>query len=97
MSEEQRVKRNRLMVVAAGTVFWTGLLKAFLPGFILGHALVLAVWIGMGSHHFARSFVDFRRTLRPTILLGLALMSPAWPITYWQARGSSSLSKSKQQ
>ena len=86
VNQVKRVTLNRLAVVAAGTMVWTALLKSFLPGFVLGHAVVLAFWVGMGSHHLARSFIDFRRPLRPSILFGLALMSPAWPITYWQAR-----------
>ena len=85
MDQTRQVKLNRLAVVAVGTMFWTALLKSFLPSFILGHAVLLAMWIGMGSHHYARSFVDFRGALKFSILFGLALMSPAWPITYWNA------------
>jgi len=83
-----RVKANRLAVVGAGTMFWTVLLSGFFAAFNLGHAMVLAAWIAMGSPYFARSFVDFQRPIRPIVFFGLMLMSPGWPITYWQARRS---------
>jgi hypothetical protein len=89
MKTSERVKWNRLAVVGAGTMFWTAILQAFIPSYNLGHAMVLAVWIGMGSPYFARSFVDFQRPIRPAIFVGLMLMSPAWPITYWQTKRSS--------
>lgn len=88
MTNIDRVRWNRLTVVGASTIFWTFLLQAFIPGFNFGHALVLAVWVGMGSPYFARSFVDFQRPIRPGIFLGLMLMAPAWPITYWQTKRS---------
>jgi hypothetical protein len=80
------VTLNRLAVVGAGTMFWMVVLQAFLPGFNLGHAIVLAVWIAMGSPYYARSFVDFKRPIRLTVFFGLLLMSPGWPITYWQSQ-----------
>jgi len=81
-----RVKWNRLAVVGAGTMFWTLVLQSFLTGFSTGHAVVLAVWVAMGSPYYAKSFVDFRRPLRPIVFIALMLMSPGWPITYWQSR-----------
>ena len=83
---KDRVTRNQLTVVFAGTLFWSLVMQILVPGFTNGHALMLAVWIGMGSPFFVRSFVDFQRPVRPLIFVGLMLLSIGWPITYAQTR-----------
>lgn len=82
-------ERNRLLVTAVGSMFWTVVLVWALPGFSVAHAAILTAWIGIGSHYYKRSFVDFERKLRPIILMSLVLMAPGWPIAYWcSGRGS---------
>ena len=84
MNVEKQTNVNLLLAVGIGTIIWMVLLKTALPVFNLAHALILAAWIALGSRHYVKAFVDFQRPLRPTILLGLGLMSPAWPILHWK-------------
>lgn len=88
MNARDQLTVNRLAAVGLGTVLWVSVLKWLLPAFTLGHALLLGVWIAMGSHHYARTFVDFKRPLKPVILVGLALMAPGWPFLYWRMKSA---------
>lgn len=85
-SNNPRRNLNRLAAVGVGTVLWVSVLKWLIAGFTLGHALVLAFWISMGSRHYAKTFVDFNRPLKLSTLVGLALLSPGWPVLYWNMR-----------
>lgn len=85
MSVEQRVNLNRLVIVGVATMLWVGGLRALLPEFGVTQAMVMAVWIAMGSRHYAKALSDFQRPLDLKTLAGLALLAPGWPILYWQS------------
>jgi len=90
MGEKESQERwrliNRLAAVGGGTMLWVGTLKLLVPGFTMGYALLLAIWISTGSPHYAQTLSDFERPVKPGTLLGLAMLSPAWPILYWQLK-----------
>ena len=96
MNIEKQINLNRLVAVGAGTMLWIALLKLLLPSVAFGHALLLGVWIALGSQHYARTLADFQRPLTPRILLGLALLSPGWPLLYWSMHKRSGDSKDGQ-
>jgi len=86
MDTEKQINLNRLVAVGAGTMLWITLLKLLLPIFAFGHALLLGVWIALGSQHYARTLADFRRPLKFHTFIGLALLSPGWPFLYWNLK-----------
>jgi len=79
------IKVNRMLSTYAGTVLWVVLLGNTLPGFDTGHALFLAVWIGLGSTYYSKTLKEFGQPITLKILLGLALLAPAWPLLHWNA------------
>lgn len=83
MNTEQRINTNRLITVALGSMLWTVVLNNVIASFDFMYALILAVWIGLGSHHYVLAVVDFRRKLSLKIQFALALLAPGWPILYW--------------
>jgi len=86
MDTNKQIELNRLLAVGAGAMLWTALLKWLVPNFAFGDALLLSIWIAMGSRHYVKTFVDFRRPLKLTSFVGLALLSPGWPFLYWSMK-----------
>lgn len=84
-SIEERTNTNRLITVGVAIVLWVGGLRTLVAEFAVTHALVLAVWIAMGSRHYAKALSDFQQPLNLKTLIGLALLAPGWPILYWQS------------
>lgn len=85
MPKKNIEEANRLVVVAVASVAWLMAMSVVAEWFDVFHAIVLAVWIAMGSKHYAAAISDFNERLTLGKLGGLVLMAPAWPLLYWQS------------
>ena len=86
MAESDRKETNRLLVVGVSVMVWLLAVRLILDWFDVTHAVILAVWIAMGSKHYAAALKDFEGRMSLETFAGLVLMAPAWPVLYWQAR-----------
>lgn len=85
MSKKSTEETSRLVVVGVASVAWLIAMNVVADWFDVFHAIVLAVWIAMGSKHYAAAISDFNERLTLEKLGGLVLMAPAWPLLYWQS------------
>lgn len=85
MAKKTREDTNRLVVVGLSSMAWLLAMRLVADWFDVTHAVVLAVWIAMGSKHYAAAVSDFNERLTLEKLAGLILMAPAWPLLYWQS------------
>jgi hypothetical protein len=80
MVESRQQKLNRAITVGVGTFIWVLVL-----GVLLGDrggviwALLLSLWIALGSARLVENISDFGSKMSPRQLLLAALVSPAWP------------------
>lgn len=86
-----RIRAQHFSVVWASTFFWIAVAMQLYSQFTYGQALVIAVWIAVGSPYLVRSFSDFQRAMRPIVFLCLAIIAPAWPLIYANARRNGTL------
>jgi hypothetical protein len=71
---------NRLATVGLGVFLWVSVgMLALGPRFSAIAALLVALWIALGSAHLVRNVRDFRGRMRLRRLLLATILSPAWP------------------